>query len=42
MRRVCGKSLYQEASAVRKLVTDEQVESAKDRAAKKAPSAQSD
>jgi hypothetical protein len=42
MQRMCGKSLYQEASAVRIADQGERVESAKDRVAKKAPSAQSD
>ena len=34
MRRMCGKSLYQEASAARRTDNGKRVESAKDRATK--------
>ena len=42
MRRVCGKSLYQEASAARIADDGKRVESAKDKATKIAYPAQSD
>jgi hypothetical protein len=42
MRRMCGKSLYQEASAARIADQGKRVDSAKDRATKIAYPAQSD
>jgi hypothetical protein len=42
MRRMCGKSLYQEASAARRTDYGKRVESAKDTATKIADPAQSD
>jgi hypothetical protein len=42
MRRMCGKSLYQEASAARRTDDGKRVESAKERATKIACPAQSD
>ncbi len=42
MRRMCGKSLYQEASAARRIDDGKRVESAKDKATKIAHPAQSD
>jgi len=42
MRRMCGKSLYQEASAARRIDDGKRVDSAKDKATKIAYPAQSD
>jgi hypothetical protein len=42
MRRMCGKSLYQEASAVRRTDHGKRVESAKEKATKIGDPAQSD
>ena len=42
MRQMCGKSLYQEASAARRADDGKRVDSAKDRATKIAYPAQSD